>query len=53
VDGRGRAVESDPEGTGLHRGGDVYAEAYAARASSMADRGFTALKFDLDLPLCR
>ena len=32
--------------------GDVYTpEAYAARASSMADRGFTALKFDLDLPL--
>ena len=34
--------------------GDVYTpEAYAARASSMADRGFTALKFDLDLPLLR
>ena len=32
--------------------GDVYTpEAYAVRASSMADRGFTALKFDLDLPL--
>ena len=32
--------------------GNVYTpEAYAARASSMADRGFTALKFDLDLPL--
>ncbi len=32
--------------------GDVYTpEAYAARASSMADGGFTALKFDLDLPL--
>jgi gluconate/galactonate dehydratase len=31
---------------------DVYTpEAYAARASSMADGGFTALKFDLDLPL--
>jgi gluconate/galactonate dehydratase len=31
---------------------DVYTpEAYAARASAMADRGFTALKFDLDLPL--
>ncbi len=26
-------------------------EAYAARAEEMADRGFTALKFDLDLPL--
>jgi len=26
-------------------------EAYAARATEMADRGFTALKFDLDLPL--
>ena len=26
-------------------------EAYAARARDMADRGFTALKFDLDLPL--
>jgi L-alanine-DL-glutamate epimerase-like enolase superfamily enzyme len=26
-------------------------EAYAARATAMADRGFTALKFDLDLPL--
>jgi L-alanine-DL-glutamate epimerase-like enolase superfamily enzyme len=26
-------------------------EAYAARAREMADRGFTALKFDLDLPL--
>jgi L-alanine-DL-glutamate epimerase-like enolase superfamily enzyme len=26
-------------------------EAYAARAVAMADRGFTALKFDLDLPL--
>jgi L-alanine-DL-glutamate epimerase-like enolase superfamily enzyme len=32
--------------------GDVYTpDAYAARASEMADRGFTALKFDLDLPL--
>ena len=32
--------------------GDVYTpEAYAARATQMADRGFTALKFDLDLPL--
>jgi gluconate/galactonate dehydratase len=31
---------------------DVYTpEAYAARAVAMADRGFTALKFDLDLPL--
>ncbi len=31
---------------------DVYTPAaYAARASSMADGGFTALKFDLDLPL--
>jgi L-alanine-DL-glutamate epimerase-like enolase superfamily enzyme len=31
---------------------DVYTpEAYAARATQMADRGFTALKFDLDLPL--
>jgi L-alanine-DL-glutamate epimerase-like enolase superfamily enzyme len=26
-------------------------EAYAARAAEMANRGFTALKFDLDLPL--
>lgn len=26
-------------------------EAYVARATEMADRGFTALKFDLDLPL--
>ena len=26
-------------------------EAYAARARAMAERGFTALKFDLDLPL--
>ena len=26
-------------------------DAYASRASEMADRGFTALKFDLDLPL--
>jgi L-alanine-DL-glutamate epimerase-like enolase superfamily enzyme len=33
---------------------DVYTpEAYAARATEMADRGFTALKFDLDLPLLR
>jgi L-alanine-DL-glutamate epimerase-like enolase superfamily enzyme len=31
---------------------DVYTpESYAARAAEMADRGFTALKFDLDLPL--
>jgi gluconate/galactonate dehydratase len=31
---------------------DVYTpEAYAARAVEMADRGFSALKFDLDLPL--
>jgi L-alanine-DL-glutamate epimerase-like enolase superfamily enzyme len=31
---------------------DVYTpEAYAVRAREMADRGFTALKFDLDLPL--
>jgi L-alanine-DL-glutamate epimerase-like enolase superfamily enzyme len=31
---------------------DVYTpEAYASRARTMADRGFTALKFDLDLPL--
>ena len=31
---------------------DVYTpEAYATRAVEMADRGFTALKFDLDLPL--
>ncbi len=31
---------------------DVYtSEAYARRAVEMADRGFTALKFDLDLPL--
>ena len=31
---------------------DAYTpEAYAARATAMADRGFTALKFDLDLPL--
>lgn len=31
---------------------DVYtAEAYAHRAQEMAARGFTALKFDLDLPL--
>lgn len=31
---------------------DVYTpDAYAARAREMADRGFTALKFDLDLPL--
>jgi gluconate/galactonate dehydratase len=31
---------------------EVYtAEAYAARAREMAGRGFTALKFDLDLPL--
>jgi L-alanine-DL-glutamate epimerase-like enolase superfamily enzyme len=31
---------------------DVYTpEAYAARAREMAERGFTALKFDLDLPL--
>ena len=34
------------------RRSDVYTpEAYAARAREMADRGFTALKFDLDLPL--
>ena len=32
--------------------GEVYTPgAYAARAVEMADRGFTALKFDLDLPL--
>jgi gluconate/galactonate dehydratase len=32
--------------------GDVFTrEAYAARALEMAGRGFTALKFDLDLPL--
>lgn len=32
--------------------GDVYTpDAYGKRASEMADRGFTALKFDLDLPL--
>jgi len=32
--------------------GDVYTpDAYAARAREMADCGFTALKFDLDLPL--
>jgi L-alanine-DL-glutamate epimerase-like enolase superfamily enzyme len=32
--------------------GAVYTpEAYAARAVEMAERGFTALKFDLDLPL--
>lgn len=31
---------------------DVYTpDAYAARAVRMAERGFTALKFDLDLPL--
>jgi L-alanine-DL-glutamate epimerase-like enolase superfamily enzyme len=31
---------------------DVYTpEAYASRAKEMAERGFTALKFDLDLPL--
>src|SRR5262249_26273249 len=31
---------------------DVYVpDAYAARAQEMAERGFTALKFDLDLPL--
>ena len=31
---------------------DVYVpDAYAARAQEMAKRGFTALKFDLDLPL--
>ncbi|HEU0247908.1 MAG TPA: mandelate racemase/muconate lactonizing enzyme family protein [Gaiellaceae bacterium] len=31
---------------------DVYtAERYAERAEEMAERGFTALKFDLDLPL--
>jgi L-alanine-DL-glutamate epimerase-like enolase superfamily enzyme len=31
---------------------DVYTpEAYATRAREMADRGFTAVKFDLDLPL--
>jgi L-alanine-DL-glutamate epimerase-like enolase superfamily enzyme len=31
---------------------DVYTpEAYAARAGAMAELGFTALKFDLDLPL--
>jgi len=31
---------------------DIYSpEAYAVRAREMADRGFTALKFDLDLPL--
>jgi L-alanine-DL-glutamate epimerase-like enolase superfamily enzyme len=31
---------------------DAYTpEAYVARAEEMADRGFTALKFDLDLPL--
>ena len=31
---------------------DVYTpDAYAARAREMADRGFTAVKFDLDLPL--
>jgi L-alanine-DL-glutamate epimerase-like enolase superfamily enzyme len=31
---------------------DVYTPAaYAARARELADRGFTALKFDLDLPL--
>ena len=32
--------------------GDVYTpDAYVARALEMAERGFTALKFDLDLPL--
>ena len=45
--------ETDPEEHWAPaEAGDVYTpEAYAARASSMADRGFTALKFDLDLPL--
>ena len=47
------AEEAEPE---LHwapaEADDVYTPAaYAARARELADRGFTALKFDLDLPL--
>ncbi len=45
--------DADPD---LHwapaEAGGVYTpEAYAARAREMTERGFTALKFDLDLPL--
>ncbi|HLE99556.1 MAG TPA: mandelate racemase/muconate lactonizing enzyme family protein [Gaiellaceae bacterium] len=53
TEGQADELDSEPE---VHwapaEAGDVYTpEAYAARAREMADRGFTALKFDLDLPL--
>ena len=46
-------AEAEPEVHWAPRdAADVYTpEAYAARARQMAERGFTALKFDLDLPL--
>lgn len=43
---RGMEVHWEPAGDEEYR-----PEAYAARAAEMAARGFTALKFDLDLPL--
>ena len=47
LDGAGPEVHWAPA-----EAADVYTpEAYAARAVEMAGRGFTALKFDLDLPL--
>jgi L-alanine-DL-glutamate epimerase-like enolase superfamily enzyme len=53
MESRPEAVGDEPE---VHwapaEGTDVYTpEAYAARALAMAELGFTALKFDLDLPL--
>jgi L-alanine-DL-glutamate epimerase-like enolase superfamily enzyme len=51
----GPAPEHDEDRMEVHwepAGTDEYLpESYAARATEMAERGFTALKFDLDLPL--
>lgn len=51
-------MEPDPEAEAAEyhwspaeREGVYTPEAYAARAKTMAERGFTALKFDIDLPL--
>lgn len=44
-------AEPDVHWAPAEANGVYTAEAYATRARAMADRGFTALKFDLDLPL--
>lgn len=49
---RGRKTELSPKYHGGHKSGarEIRADAYARRALEMKRRGFTALKFDVDVP---